>query len=154
MKKPLTKKQAKWLRWSRSEAGQKKLKAWRRSKKGRAIKQNYRVKSPRNTIGTSLRNALTRRPNCTPITLDELMAAFVKQKGCCALTGIKMTWGTGLQNGIPLPTSISIDRIKPELGYVSGNVRLILFCINSFRLSMTDAEMRKVARALLKGKKK
>lgn len=47
------------------------------------------------------------------------------EKGC-ALTGLPF-------NPTPLPRydSPSLDRIKPSLGYVPGNVRVILYCLNA-----------------------
>ncbi len=48
-----------------------------------------------------------------------------------------------------MPTSITLDRIVPELGYAKGNIRLVCHAINSFRGRMTDAEMLAMARAII-----
>lgn len=45
--------------------------------------------------------------------------------------------------------SPSLDRIKSELGYVEGNVRLILHCLNSMKGSGTDEEILTIMEAVL-----
>lgn len=45
--------------------------------------------------------------------------------GHCEVTGARFEFGT---HGPRTPT---LDRIKPALGYVSGNVRVVCFAINA-----------------------
>jgi hypothetical protein len=73
------------------------------------------------------------------ISISELMEIWRNQKGRCALSGIEMTWIGG--GGKPTATSLSLDRINQKKGYVSGNVRLLCFSVNSFRGRLTDLEL-------------
>lgn len=78
------------------------------------------------------------------ITFEELKEAYIRQDGLCALTGIKMTYGIGRTG-----TSMSLDRIEQEKGYISGNVRIICDAINMFRGMGSDDEMLRLAKLLL-----
>ncbi len=48
-----------------------------------------------------------------------------------------------------MPTSISIDRIDPSLGYSFGNIRLVCYQVNTFRGRWTDEQMLAMARAIV-----
>ena len=68
------------------------------------------------------------------IDTQYLISLWAKGGGRCCLTGraFDLTpWGGHFQTG---PDSLSIDRIVPSLGYVRGNVRLIITHMN-FALS-------------------
>lgn len=101
--------------------------------------------SPRNVMQITLRHGLRRRPTDNPATIDDLMAMFSAQEGCCAITGIKLTWA----QGSVLPTSISLDRIDPNGGYSADNLRLICHAVNAFKGRMSDAEMFQMAVAIV-----
>ena len=79
------------------------------------------------------------------ITLDYLASLWT---GRCALTGMEF-----VTNTVPGPHAFSatLDRIDSRRGYVPGNVRFLLHCVNSFKNNMTDNELRVVAQALLAG---
>lgn len=76
-----------------------------------------------------------------PIDIDKnyLFALWFKQEGKCFYTDIEMIWKTptGLQ-----PSCISIDKIIPEKGYVTGNIVLCQQRINAIKLNMTLEEMK------------
>ena len=97
--------------------------------------REYRKKTPRFNLYSTL--MLAKQRAVVTINVDFLLDLFKKQEGLCALSGIKMTWATGKT----LPTSISIDRIDNEKGYIEGNVRLVCTAINAFKSTMTDAEL-------------
>lgn len=101
--------------------------------------------SPHYTMKITLSHGLRRRPTENPATIEDLMQKWRDQDGCCALTGIRMTWAKGKV----LPTSISLDRIDPEQGYSIDNLRLICHAMNCFRGRMADAEMLKMACAFI-----
>lgn len=105
----------------------------------------WRKKSPRTAISANLFLALRRRPTANPITLDEAMEIWFSQNGECSVTGIKMTW----RQGKVMPTSISMDRIDPSIGYEKGNIRFICHAVNLFKSTGTDAEMLVMARAII-----
>lgn len=66
------------------------------------------------------------------------------------MTNLQMVWGgDGNGNHKIRPHSVSIDRIDNNEGYTLQNVRLICHAINSFKGSMTDDEMKEMARHLI-----
>lgn len=67
--------------------------------------------------------------------------------GRCAVTGIEFK--LGLLTSGPKMYSPSIDRIVPELGYVPGNCRFILWAVNAFKCGGTDEDMRVIAAAII-----
>ena len=79
------------------------------------------------------------------ITTDDVFSLWVEHDGCCALSGIKMTWG----GGKIYPNTLSLDRIDPLRGYFKGNVRLICHSINAFRQQMDDDDVLKMAKAIV-----
>lgn len=106
--------------------------------------------SPRHVLQITLRHGLNRKPTEFPASLDDLMAKFEAQEGCCAVTGIKMTWAQGKV----LSTSISLDRIDPDGGYSADNLRLVCQAVNAFKGRMTDDEMFNMALAIVANMKK
>ena len=100
-------------------------------------------KNQRYSMSASL--CLARKRAICTIDQDYLMALYDQQEGICALSGIRMTWSTGKTE----PTSISMDRIDNNQGYIEGNVRLICQAINAFRGKMNDDELLKMAKTLV-----
>ena len=103
-----------------------------------------RTKSPRYAFSSTLHMARKRGAVVT-INQDYLMALYDQQEGLCALSGVRMTWSTGKTE----PTSISMDRIDGDKGYVDGNVRLVCMAVNAFRGIMNDENLLKMARAVV-----
>lgn len=64
--------------------------------------------------------------------------------GKCAVTGLPFDTRKGIGKG-PKPFSPSLDRVRAAAGYVPGNIRLVLHCVNSFKGTMTDRLMVRVA---------
>lgn len=64
----------------------------------------------------------------------------------CPVLGIPLGQG----EDYPLDNRASLDRIRPELGYVPGNVRIISFRANMLRSNATAEELRLVLRDLEK----
>lgn len=118
--------------------------------KKREAKMQRAKESPRWVMQITLRHGLKRRPTENPATIDDLMQKWTDQGGLCAITGIRMTW----RQGKVLPTSISLDRIDPEGGYSSDNLRLICHAINAFRGRMTDDQMFNMALAIVANMKR
>lgn len=66
------------------------------------------------------------------ITLNELEAMWIEQKGRCALTKWKMQVQQG---GLKDPYCLTIERIDDDQGYVPRNVRLICWMANKAKSS-------------------
>lgn len=80
------------------------------------------------------------------IDVDYMLEIFPKNNKCPIL-GIDFEFGGGLEN---LRTSPSLDRIKPEKGYVKGNVVFISYFANSIKQNATYQEILKVGNWLKK----
>lgn len=63
---------------------------------------------------------------------------------CCPLLGIVLRAGTR-KKGVPSPCSPSLDRVRPELGYVKGNVRVLSFLANTMKNAATPEQLRMFA---------
>ena len=61
----------------------------------------------------------------------------------CPVLGLPFKWGTG-QMGWRNMRAPSLDRIKPQLGYVAGNVRIISTRAHHVKGNATLSEMRAV----------
>lgn len=81
-----------------------------------------------------------------PFDVDLLEWAPTVWTGRCALTGIEFKRGIGAG---PAAFSPSIDRIKPEIGYVKTNCRFILHGLNALKSTGTDEEMWLIIRAMV-----
>jgi hypothetical protein len=71
--------------------------------------------------------------------------------GKCELTGIPFKRAN---NRVSNPYSPSVDRIKPELGYVEENCRKILMGLNGLKHTGCDEDMYTIAEALIANRKK
>lgn len=70
--------------------------------------------------------------NIDPAYIQDL---WESTSGRCQVTGRRFDltgWG---KKGQVNPNAPSIDRIKPELGYIKGNVRLVVYHLN---ISLSD----------------
>jgi len=79
------------------------------------------------------------------ISTEFLLNMWIEQDGKCALSGLQMVWGQGVVNAM----NVSIDRVDQTRGYYTDNVRLVCWCVNSFRQKMNDSELLYVASALV-----
>lgn len=75
------------------------------------------------------------------IDADYLEQIFPSDWKCPAL-GIPMAWGGDIQN------SPSVDRVKPHLGYVRGNIAIISQRANRIKADATSDELVRVAEYL------
>ena len=63
--------------------------------------------------------------------------ACIPSDGCCPITRQPMLVGTGKVG----PASMSLDRIKPSLGYVKGNIAVISHLANTIKQNSTDPQV-------------
>ena len=64
------------------------------------------------------------------ISKEYLEDLWLEQKGLCAYTGIQMDLSAGKYE------TVSIDRISPKLGYVSGNIALCCEIVNRMKMEL------------------
>lgn len=72
------------------------------------------------------------------LTIDYIKSLWDAQKGKCALSGIDMTY---IFNSGRIPTNVSIDKIYPDLGYVTGNIQLVCMACNQIKSDLSEQEM-------------
>lgn len=117
--------------------------------KGRAASKKY-CQSYRGILRAAFRRVeirhLERWPNDpTTLTFPDLIELWRKQEGCCALSGIEMTWGRGSMHA----TSLSVDRLDNSIGYHLHNIRLVCQAVNAMRGNGSDAEVLAIAKAIV-----
>lgn len=61
----------------------------------------------------------------------------------CPVLGIQLSWG--ITKDVPSDDSPSLDKIKPELGYIEGNVAWISNRANMIKSNATPEELRAIA---------
>ena len=110
----------------------------------RRIPQSKHGDKIRKHLGRLARTAKCRSSRNGDINTDYLVKLFKKQKGRCALTGIKMLPRTKSHY------SISIDRISGSRGYVKGNIRLTCKFANLARHTLPDKDFHNFMKSLIK----
>lgn len=104
---------------------------------GAEKQRRWRAKNgPRASFLGSVGQAMRRWPAVNPVTVDYLLDMLAQQAGKCALSGVTLTFGGGLNW-----SSCSMDRIDQDVGYEIGNIRLVAHAVNAFRGQMTDDKM-------------
>ena len=94
-----------------------------------------------------LRRLLKGRPGRAALSAEYLNQLFQRQSGCCAISGIKMTWGhgNGRQN-----THVSIDRIDSARGYEVGNIQLVCLVVNLMKRELPMGEFLRWCRTIIR----
>jgi hypothetical protein len=103
---------------------------------------------PRSYFGLTRRNAeRNAKAKNVPfsITTKYLNELYDSQCCVCALSGLPFKRSPG---GGPTIFSPSLDRIKPALGYVPGNVRFLLHGLNALKSDGTDDDVRFIIKSV------
>lgn len=111
-------------------------------------KARHDIRWPISTFGVTCRNArlnALKRKVPFAITTQFLKELYLSQGGLCAVT--KHAFKRGVKGG-PSMFTTSLDRIKPALGYVPGNVRFVLHAINALKSTGTDKDLQELLMAL------
>ena len=72
------------------------------------------------------------------LTIEDLENIYRDQNGCCALSGIPMTYAIGKGR---VPTNISIDQIDPGKGYTRSNIQLVCMAVNQMKSDLCITEL-------------
>lgn len=122
------------------------MRQWHKDNPGRDDQYHYamRLRRPWFILLNSCKQRAGKKR--IPFSLDHTWASKA-WTGKCAITGIPFE--IGLRRAGPKNRSPSIDRIKPELGYVPSNCRFVLACVNNFKHVDSDEKMYEVAKAIV-----
>lgn len=94
---------------------------------------------------SSIKNDKNRR-HVVDIDVDCLVDLYNEQEGKCALSGLEMDLGyISTRN----PKVCSIDRINNDNPYTKDNIRLVMLCVNHFKLTMSDDDMLHIAKNIV-----
>ena len=104
----------------------------------KAIDRVWRDNNPERLLFYSARRRSRKGLIPFTITLDDIVIPEV-----CPVLGIILEPGRGKKGAVP--SSPSLDRIIPELGYVPGNVQVISHKANSMKMDATLKELRSFA---------
>lgn len=122
---------------------------WKRKNKTRlsAIQKRYRSNNPLNVRSSKMvfearSKSLIKN---LPFNIDFQYVYNLCKTGKCDITGIGFNTTSGKN-----PCSPSLDRIVPKLGYVRGNVRVILWALNAFKNEWSDSEIYPIAKQFCK----
>lgn len=127
-------------------------KTWNSSDKAKSAKQRWKDRDPKwawvvSTVGGARRRA---KYAGLPFALTNQYVYDMLPDVCPAL-GVPLVFaGTG---GVALPGSASIDKIRPELGYVPGNIAILSYRANVIKSDASAAEILRVAEWLAKAAK-
>ena len=115
---------------------------WYQENKVRALaQQKVRAEKPENKRRSMWHN-VKHRAKRTGIPFTIPFEAIVWPTHCPAL-GVRLDYGR--KRGSPVPNSPSLDRIKPSLGYVEGNVAVLSMRANLIKQNATADEVHSVA---------
>lgn len=84
---------------------------------------------------------LIAKPDRKHLCVDDLLAMLAKQRGCCAVTGVPLTF-IKRTDGVKQHTNLSIDRIESAQGYELGNIQLVCAVVNVMKTTLTMDEFR------------
>lgn len=137
-----------------TEKNREHLKEYRRGwyKKQPASKMKKQNRKSRvSNIGSALISAARSRARKkgVPFDLDNHKEQIIKRVNAakCELTGMPLN-----PAGRKSFNSVSLDRIRPELGYIYSNVRVVAYSVNCALGTWGEAKLMEIARLLLKEK--
>jgi hypothetical protein len=92
---------------------------------------------------THSRSCAKRRGISHSVDFPFIWRLYLKQKGKCAITSVKMTYGNLHKSSLHrVPTHMSLDRINSKLGYSKRNVQLVCNIINRMKQELSMQEFK------------
>lgn len=115
---------------------------WNASDKALAAKQKWRNKNPKNAWACSVTGQAKKRAHDYGLPFDidkDYVGSIIPD--VCPVFGVPFEW----QGKKIRPESPTLDRLKPELGYIRGNVAVISLKANAIKSNATAEEVETVA---------
>ena len=103
--------------------------------RGRAWSLKWHLDNPEKSLLIAAKSRARLYGIPLSISVDDILIPKI-----CPVLGIVLEFGKK-KEGKPRDGSPSLDRIKPELGYVKGNVRVISFKANTLKNNATVPEL-------------
>jgi hypothetical protein len=120
---------------------------WFATPAGKKTKKERRART-RQTIRGWLHERVAGWRKKTPasdLTTEHLVDLFEKQNGLCYFTGVPLKLGVHAVDA----DGISLDKLTPALGYMTGNVVFCTFSTNTMKGALTEAEFYEKMRLIL-----
>lgn len=120
------------------------------TKSGKNWQRAYRSRSVPGSMQVAMKMAEARcKKNGREfsLTLSFLMDVFIRQNGCCAITGRQLVWERWEADNNDLMT---IDRKDSSLGYTKENVWLVCKSANIAKNDLTIDEFTRLCRESIK----
>ena len=121
--------------------------AWRdnnREKLRAANKQRRLEQRAKCLVAAARIRARKRNIPCDITAAETARLQAVIDVGVCELSGVELTL-----SGPRSATSPSLDRIKPHLGYVAGNMRIVCHALNAGMGDWGENELKRIAQRWL-----
>jgi len=106
-----------------------------------------RASMARAIVGARKRQEGRATPVAVTVTVPELMAKLAEQNYRCAVTGLPFYVDDSA--GSFGPSRPSLDRIEVGGDYSAENLRIVLLGVNALRGAGSDADMVRIARAIV-----
>lgn len=113
-------------------------------KEANAWRREYTKKNPAKRMLYSAKRRATIKNLPFNITEQDILELIPSH---CPYTGISLI--TQTTRGSPRMSTLSLDRIIPELGYVKGNIQVISHLANSMKSNATREQLVRFARKIL-----
>lgn len=130
--------------WRQDTTNRKQINArWNASTKGLAAKQQWRERNPKRAWCVHISAGIRTRAHKKGVPFNiSATYLFSVTPDVCPVFGTPFSF---INNGQMTPDSPSVDRLRPELGYVEGNVRVISIKANNIKSAYTANDVAKVA---------
>lgn len=132
-------------KWYYENGGKEKIaatgKKWYYEKGGQEYKRDFRLNNPNKELLRHARKRAKEKNIPFDITAEDIIIPET-----CPVLGIQLQIG----EKIACNNSPTLDRIKPELGYVKGNIQVLSFRANTLKSNATIEELQKVLEHLKK----
>lgn len=111
---------------------------WRQENReqSNALRRDWRIQNPEKTMLAAAKKAARVKNVPFDLTAADIVIPFA-----CPVLGVPLYRGEGIRT----ECSPSLDRIKPALGYVRGNVMVISWRANRIKADATFEELAAVA---------
>lgn len=104
--------------------------------------KGYRERNHEQCLLSAARNRARKKSIPFDITVKDIIIPLH-----CPILGIPLTRNMGSHGGCS--SSASLDKIKPELGYVKGNVQVISLLANNMKSSANEEQLKQFAKWIM-----